>query len=143
VRSKGLACPNGHQKGNRTDASFYSFPIWELRVVSHIGKWHSLLMRIIARKNIVAYFTTHPLTRASLTHWLEVAENADWSSTIEVMADFSKAKTVAAERVRFEVAGGDHRMIVAFHFRRGIAFIKFIGTHAEYDRIDAATVDQF
>lgn len=99
-------------------------------------------MRIIARKNIVAYFATHPLTRASLTHWLEVAENADWSSTIEVMADFSKAKTVTAERVRFEVAGGDHRMIVAFHFRRGIAFIKFIGTHAEYDRIDAATVDQ-
>src|SRR3546814_7326909 len=68
-------------------------------------------MRIIARKNIVAYFATHPLTRASLTHWLEVAENADWSSTIEVMADFSKAKTVTAERVRFEVAGGDHRMI--------------------------------
>src|SRR3546814_10867442 len=59
------------------------------------------------------------------------------------MADVSKAKTVTAERVIFEVAGGDHRMIVAFHFRRGIAFIKFIGPHAEYDRIDAATVDQF
>ncbi|MCB2051377.1 MAG: type II toxin-antitoxin system HigB family toxin [Novosphingobium sp.] len=100
-------------------------------------------MRIIARKNIVTYFARHSLTRASLTHWLEVAENATWSSTNEVIADFSKAKTVAAERVRFEVAGGDHRMIVAFHFRRGIAFIKFIGTHEEYDRIDAATVDQF
>src|SRR3546814_11828684 len=76
-----------------------------------MGKWHSLLMRIIARKNIVAYFATHPLTRASLTHWLEVAENADWSSTIEVMADFSKAKTVTAERVRFEVEGGEYRKI--------------------------------
>src|SRR3546814_9178071 len=50
-------------------------------------------MRIIARKNIVAYFATHPLTRASLTHWLEVAENADWSSTIEVMADRSEEHT--------------------------------------------------
>ena len=100
-------------------------------------------MRIVARKTIVAYFGKHPLTRASLTHWLEMAENAEWTSTIEVIADFSKAKTVTAERVRFEVAGGDHRMIVAFHFRRGIAFIKFIGTHAEYDRIDAETVDQF
>src|SRR3546814_19773650 len=59
------------------------------------------------------------------------------------MADVSKAKTVTAERVRFEVAGGDHRVIVAFHFRRGIAFRKFIGTHAEYDRIDAPTVAQF
>src|SRR3546814_4179086 len=89
---------------------------YELRIID----WSSdvcssdLLMSIIARKNIVAYFATHPLTLASLTHWLEVAENADWSSTIEVMADFSKAKTVTAERVRFEVAGGDHRMIVAF-----------------------------
>src|SRR3546814_7534195 len=100
-------------------------------------------MRIIARKNIVAYFATHPLTRASLTHWLEVAENADWSSTIEVMADFSQAKTVTAERVRVEVAGGAHRMIVAFHFRRRIAFINFIVTHPEYDRIDAASVDQY
>src|SRR3546814_18132558 len=87
-------------------------------VVSHIGKWHSLLMRIIARKNIVAYFATPPMTRASLTHWLEAAENADWSSTIEVMADFSKAKTVTAERVRFELAGGPHRLTVAVHFRR-------------------------
>src|SRR3546814_13845518 len=98
---------------------------------------------IIARKNIVSDFATHPLTRASLTHWLEVAENADWSSTIEVMADFSKAKTMTAERVRFEVAGGDHRMIVEFHFRRGSAFIKFIWTHAAYDRLDAATFGQF
>ena len=100
-------------------------------------------MRIIARENIVAYFTKHPLTRVSLTHWLVVAENAAWSSTNEVIAVFSKAKTVTAERVRFEVAGGDHRMIVAFHFRRGIAFIKFIGTHAEYDRIDAEPSNNF
>src|SRR3546814_7750846 len=100
-------------------------------------------MRIIARKNIVAYFATHPLTRASLTRWLEVADNADWSSTIEVMADFSKAKTVTAERVRFEVAGGDHRMIVSFHFWRGIAIQKFIGLLYQYARIDAANVAQF
>src|SRR3546814_9335029 len=89
-------------RSTRTDTLFPYTTLFR-SVVSHIGKWHSLLMRIIARKNIVAYFATHPLTRASLTHWLEVAENADWSSTIEVMADFSKAKTVTAERVRFEV----------------------------------------
>lgn len=100
-------------------------------------------MRIVAHKTIVAYFGKHQLTRASLTHWLEMAENAEWTSAIGVTVDFSKAKTVTAERVRFEVAGGDHRMIVASHFRRGIAFIKFIGTHAEYDRVDAETVGQF
>ena len=89
------------------------------------------------------YMETHPLTRASLTHWLDVAEAAEWSSPSDVIVDFSKAKTVADDRVRFEVAGGDFRLIAAFHFRRKIAFIKFIGTHKEYDRIDAATVEQF
>jgi mRNA interferase HigB len=46
-------------------------------------------------------------------------------------------------RVRFEIAGGNYRLVTAFDFRRQIASAKFIGTHAEYDRIDALTVSQF
>ncbi len=61
----------------------------------------------------------------------------------EVQASFSKAKSVSRDRVRFEIAGGDYRLIVAFNFRHQIAFVKFIGVHADYDRIDAATVSQF
>jgi mRNA interferase HigB len=47
------------------------------------------------------------------------------------------------ERVRFEIAGGNYRLVAAFDFRRQIAFVKFIGTHAEYDRIDVLTASQF
>ncbi len=50
---------------------------------------------------------------------------------------------VGADRARFEVAGGDFRLIAAFDFQRQIAFVKFIGAHTEYDRVDAATVAQF
>jgi len=53
------------------------------------------------------------------------------------------AKILNGERARFEIAGGNFRMIVAFDFVRGIAFVKFIGTHAEYDRINALTVSLF
>ena len=53
------------------------------------------------------------------------------------------AKILNGERARFEIAGGNFRMIVALDFARGIAFVKFIGTHAEYDRVDALTVSQF
>lgn len=100
-------------------------------------------MRIIARNRLVAFWEKHPETEASLKHWHEVASVAAWQSPLEVVGDFSKAKSLNGERVRFEVAGGDYRMVVAFDWRRSIAFVKFVGTHAEYDRIDALTVSLF
>jgi mRNA interferase HigB len=100
-------------------------------------------MRIIARGTLAAFADSHPETRASLAHWARVTKAADWANASEVQQAFSKAKVLNGERVRFEVAGGDCRMIVAFDFRRGIAFVKFVGTHAAYDRIDALTVSMF
>ena len=100
-------------------------------------------MRIIARKPAMAFWELHPETKASLLHWLHVVKVAQWHNANEVQTAFSKAKALNGDRVRFEVAGGDYRLIAAFDFRRGIAFVKFIGTHAEYDRIDALKVAQF
>ncbi len=100
-------------------------------------------MRVIARNTVVAFIDAHPATRASLTHWLNVTKAANWTSAAEVQGDFSKAKVLNGGRVRFEVAGGNYRMIVAFDFRRSIAFVKFLGTHAAYDRIDALTINLF
>jgi mRNA interferase HigB len=54
-----------------------------------------------------------------------------------------KAKVLNSDRARFEVAGGNYRLIAPFDFRRQILFVKFIGTHAEYDAIDALTVSRF
>jgi mRNA interferase HigB len=100
-------------------------------------------MRIIARSTLVTFWERHPEAKASLTHWQNVAKAAEWQNVTDVQSAFSKAKSLNGERVRFEVAGGDYRLIVAFDFRRAIAFVKFIGTHAEYDRIDALTVTLF
>jgi mRNA interferase HigB len=100
-------------------------------------------MRIIARNRLIAFWARHPTTEASLRHWHEVASAASWKSPLEVVADFSKAKSLDGERVRFEVAGGDYRMVVAFDWKRSIAFIKFVGTHADYDKIDTLTVSLF
>ncbi len=100
-------------------------------------------MRIIARNRLIAFWTEHSETEASLRHWHDVASSAAWKSPLDVVADFTKAKSLNGERVRFEVAGGNYRMVVAFDWHRSIAFIKFIGTHADYDRIDALTVSLF
>ncbi len=61
----------------------------------------------------------------------------------DVQADYAKAKVLNGERVRFEIQGGAFRLVAALDFRRQIAFIKFVGTHADYDRIDALTVSSF
>ena len=61
----------------------------------------------------------------------------------DAIQSFSKAKVLSSDRVRFEIEGGNFRLIAAFNFRRQIAFVKFVGTHAEYDRIDALTVSMF
>lgn len=97
-------------------------------------------MRVIARSTLVGFIRRHPDAQASLGHWYRLAARATWDSRAEIASAFSKAKVLNAERVRFEVAGGNYRLIVAFDFARQIAFVKFVGTHAEYDRIDALTV---
>jgi mRNA interferase HigB len=100
-------------------------------------------MRIIAWSVLASYAQTHPETKASLHRWRSLVRAAVWGSMEDVRLAAPGAKILNGERVRFEVTGGNFRMIVAFDFRRCIAFIKFIGSHAEYDRIDALTVSQF
>lgn len=100
-------------------------------------------MRLIAASTVRAFIEAHPETRAALERWVAVVKQSDWAAPADVQAAFSKAKMLNGERARFEIAGGDFRLIAAFDFGRGIAFVKFIGTHAEYDRVDALTVAQF
>jgi mRNA interferase HigB len=100
-------------------------------------------MRVIAKKNAEAYWRAHPETEAALRLWLGVANKASWRSMNDVQARWRKAKALNGERARFEIAGGDYRLVAAFKFGAQIVWIKFIGTHAEYDRIDALTVSQF
>ena len=82
-------------------------------------------------------------TKVPLERWYKLVRVAQWASTDEIQSAAPKAKVLNRERVRFEVAGGNYRLVVAFDFRRQIAFVKFIGSHAEYDNIDALTVSQF
>lgn len=100
-------------------------------------------MRIIARSVLVKFAETHADAKVSLENWHRLVKAAHWATTDDIQQAAPKAKVLNGERVRFEVAGGSYRLIAAFDFRRQIAFVKFIGTHAEYDRVDAFTVSQF
>jgi mRNA interferase HigB len=100
-------------------------------------------MRVIARRVLIAFSDDHPETKVPLDRWYRLAKAAHWASTNDVQKAAPKAKVLNRERVRFEVAGGNYRLVASFDFRRQIAFVKFIGTHAEYDSIDALSVAQY
>ncbi len=92
---------------------------------------------------LVEFSSKHPEMKVALERWYKLVRTAHWTSTDEVQRAAPKSKVLNRERVRFEVAGGSNRLVVAFDFRRKTAFVKFIGTHAEYDRIDVLTISQF
>lgn len=70
-----------------------------------------------------------------------MATKASWASPAEVKLQYGNASIVGNNRVVFSVAGNKYRLIVAFAYRVQVAYVKFIGTHTDYDKIDAANVD--
>lgn len=110
---------------------------------SPIGNVLSEIMRLIAFGNLRAYVERFPETEPPIYRWRNLINAASFASMSDVQAAFSKAKILNAERVRFEISGGQHRLIVAFDFEKQIAFVKFIGTHSEYDAVDAFTIAMF
>ena len=100
-------------------------------------------MNVVARHAMIDFWGKYPKSKAWLQHWLNVTEATDWKSTQSIVGTFSNAKGLNSERVRFKSPGGDYCMIVAFDFRRQIAFIRFIGTREQHARVDVKTVGLF
>lgn len=100
-------------------------------------------MRLIARSTLLAFARRHPYAGPALRRWDLLVRAARWRSLSDATLSFSGGKVLNDERVRFEIGGGKYRLIAAFDLVGGIAFVEFIGTHAEYDRVDALTVSQF
>ena len=68
---------------------------------------------------------------------------ARWENSAQLKAAFGKASVIDRERVVFDICGGNYRLVVAISYAHQIAFVKFLGSHKEYDKIDAATVSEF
>jgi mRNA interferase HigB len=97
-------------------------------------------MRVISRRPLREFATKHPPAKAPLDAWFAEARTADWSSFTDVKAAFGSADVVAGNRVIFNIGGNKYRLIVKVAYKSRTIFVRFVGTHAEYDKIDAATV---
>lgn len=82
-----------------------------------------------------------PGRRAIATAWIDEAKNADWSTPADIKEQFRHASVLKSRRVVFNIKGNDYRLVVAVAYRYGALYIKFVGTHKQYDAIDADTVE--
>ena len=78
--------------------------------------------------------------KTSLDAWFHEVQQADWSNSVDVKRCYNNASIVSSDRVVFNIKGNDYRLITAVDYRRKIVFIKWAGTHAAYDKVDARTV---
>ena len=93
-------------------------------------------MRVIAKKKLVQYYTAHPQTKTALDDWFEKTENAEWHSFADIKQTFNSVDYVGNQHYVFNIKGNDFRLVVVIKFTPQNVFIRFIGTHAEYDKIE-------
>ncbi|MBT3347320.1 MAG: type II toxin-antitoxin system HigB family toxin [Thiotrichales bacterium] len=97
-------------------------------------------MRIIAKKALRDFWKDYPDAQPSLEAWHAKVKKAKWETSNNVKADYRNASFVANNRVIFNIKGNKYRIVVAINYDFGIVYIRFVGSHKEYDNIDTTTI---
>ena len=96
--------------------------------------------RIFAKSALREYWEKHPDTEQYLKTWYDTALNSDWRTPNEVKQTYVNASILKDSWIVFNIKGNSHRLVAKFNFEKQWIFIRFIGTHSEYDRIDVNTI---
>ena len=97
-------------------------------------------MRIISRKILKEFWEQHPDSQQQLQAWYEDVKKSTWKTSIDIKNVYRNVSFVANNRLVFNIKGNKYRLVVAIQYNYGIVYIRFIGTHQEYDKINPATI---
>ena len=97
-------------------------------------------MHVISRKALVEFWTKVPGAEMALRAWFHEVEAAAWEDSAELKEKYRNASIINSERVVFNICGNKYRLIVRINYKSKTVFIRFVGTHREYDRINVETV---
>ena len=92
-------------------------------------------MHIISQGIVREYCRVHPDASMPLWSWYKTTEKAEWKNFADIRRDFATVSQVGGQHYVFNIKGNDHRLVVVIKFTVGRVYIRFVGTHAEYDRI--------
>ncbi len=98
-------------------------------------------MRIVSIKTLRDFWELHPAAEQPLLAWVDEVRKAQWTQPPDIKAQFRTATILKRRRVVFNVKGNDYRVVVAVAYRFQALYIKFVGTHSQYDAIKADQVE--
>lgn len=97
-------------------------------------------MRVISKKTLREFWIIHKEAEQPLRTWYSEASRAQWKTPNQIKKDYVKASIISNNRVVFNICGNKYRLIVKINYKRSWVFIRFIGTHEDYSKIDATTI---
>lgn len=99
-------------------------------------------MRIVSHRRLVEFYSSegHGDAQTALERWYDIAEKAEWKNLSDIKADFPTTDYVGNQHYVFDIRGNKYRLVVVVKFTIGHIFIRFVGTHSEYDKIDVSTI---
>lgn len=99
-------------------------------------------MRVISHRKLKEFYEEggHSDAKEALERWYAIAEDASWQNLSEIRLDFPSADYVGNQHYVFNIRGNKYRLVVVIKFTIGYVFIRFVGTHSEYDKIDCSTI---
>jgi len=98
------------------------------------------MQRIFAKSTLRNYWEKQPESEQYLKTWYDIVMNSDWKTPNDVKQTYSNASILKDSRIVFNIKGNDYRLVAKFNFEKQWMFIRFIGTHSEYDKINAGTI---
>ena len=102
-------------------------------------------MRVIAKSTLVKFWSQpeYADAKGALHSWYDEAIKSNWQTPQDIKAQYRSASICGNNRVVFNIAGNKYRIVVEMQYRAGIAWVKFVGTHAQYDKINVETVNEY
>ena len=97
-------------------------------------------MRIIAKRTLREFWRRHPDAEEPLLAWYREVLQEDWDGPAKVKAKYRSASIVGDNRVVFNIKGNSYRLVVKINYPHRVVYVRFVGTHAEYDRINVEEV---
>lgn len=100
------------------------------------------IMRIVSHRKIVEFYNKegHGDSKVALERWYDIAEHAEWKNLSDIKVDFPATDYVGNQRYVFNIKGNKYRLVVVVKFTISHVFIRFVGTHSEYEKIDVTTI---